>query len=224
MKTGIIGLPQVGKTSLFRILTKASLSPARANPREAARALAHVMGGDVVFGDERPTPTMLERAQAKLAQRIGPEAAEALALPLIQTAREIAHETVAPLRGHIEAQQNEENLRAMTAGIRDFASKVDEWDEDIEKEMAKLVPKFLPGPGTTLPEYLSMLYAKVTARRGTQGDQDQGPRARRASRDYDDEPARGERIRPGMDPRKAVEIAVRQAEREYAAGARGRRR
>src|SRR3984893_2987339 len=36
MKTGIIGLPQVGKTALFRILTKAHLSdPAYANPREA---------------------------------------------------------------------------------------------------------------------------------------------------------------------------------------------
>ena len=29
MKTGIIGLPQVGKTSLFRILTKANLSEQR---------------------------------------------------------------------------------------------------------------------------------------------------------------------------------------------------
>ena len=36
MKTGIIGLPQVGKSSLFRILTKAQLSDhAFANPREA---------------------------------------------------------------------------------------------------------------------------------------------------------------------------------------------
>jgi hypothetical protein len=36
MKTAIIGLPQVGKTSLFRILTKAHLSEhALANPREA---------------------------------------------------------------------------------------------------------------------------------------------------------------------------------------------
>src|SRR6202166_2245848 len=42
MKTGIIGLPQVGKTSLFRILTKASLSPARANPREAHIGVAKV--------------------------------------------------------------------------------------------------------------------------------------------------------------------------------------
>src|SRR6266581_790777 len=41
MKTGIIGLPQVGKTSLFRILTKAHLS-ASANPREAHVGVAKV--------------------------------------------------------------------------------------------------------------------------------------------------------------------------------------
>jgi ribosome-binding ATPase len=43
MKTGIIGLPQVGKTSLFGILTKAKLSEqAYANPREAHVGAAKV--------------------------------------------------------------------------------------------------------------------------------------------------------------------------------------
>jgi ribosome-binding ATPase len=43
MKTGIIGLPQVGKTSLFRILTRAHLSDhAFANPREAHVGVAKV--------------------------------------------------------------------------------------------------------------------------------------------------------------------------------------
>src|SRR6204780_3877484 len=43
MKTGIIGLPQVGKTSLFGILTKARLSEqAYANPREAHIGVAKV--------------------------------------------------------------------------------------------------------------------------------------------------------------------------------------
>jgi len=41
MKTGIIGLPQVGKTSLFRILTKAAPSD-HANPREAHIGVAKV--------------------------------------------------------------------------------------------------------------------------------------------------------------------------------------
>jgi GTP-binding protein YchF len=43
MKTGIIGLPQVGKTSLFRILTKVDLSDqAYSNPREAHIGVAKV--------------------------------------------------------------------------------------------------------------------------------------------------------------------------------------
>ncbi len=42
MKTGIIGLPQVGKTSLFRILTHAPAEPAHANPREAHVGVAKV--------------------------------------------------------------------------------------------------------------------------------------------------------------------------------------
>jgi ribosome-binding ATPase len=43
MKTGIIGLPQVGKTSLFRILTKPHLSErAYSNPREAHIGVARV--------------------------------------------------------------------------------------------------------------------------------------------------------------------------------------
>ncbi len=42
MKTGIIGLPQVGKTSLFKILTKAPVAAAHANPREAHVGVAKV--------------------------------------------------------------------------------------------------------------------------------------------------------------------------------------
>src|SRR5215813_8483581 len=43
MKTGIIGLPQVGKTSLFQILTKAHVSAqAHSNPREAHIGVAKV--------------------------------------------------------------------------------------------------------------------------------------------------------------------------------------
>src|SRR5579864_6642149 len=43
MKTGIIGLPQVGKTSLFKILTKADISSSSfANPREAHLGVAKV--------------------------------------------------------------------------------------------------------------------------------------------------------------------------------------
>lgn len=42
MKSGIIGLPQVGKTSLFKILTKAHVAAAHGNPREAHIGVATV--------------------------------------------------------------------------------------------------------------------------------------------------------------------------------------
>ncbi len=42
MKTGIIGLPQVGKTSLFKILTKVQVDAAHHNPREAHIGVAKV--------------------------------------------------------------------------------------------------------------------------------------------------------------------------------------
>src|SRR5512135_811018 len=42
MKSGIIGLPQVGKTSLFTILTKQQVSVAHGNPREAHIGMATV--------------------------------------------------------------------------------------------------------------------------------------------------------------------------------------
>lgn len=42
MKTGIIGLPQVGKTSLFTILTKVDVSHAGHNPREGHIGVARV--------------------------------------------------------------------------------------------------------------------------------------------------------------------------------------
>ena len=42
MKSGIIGLPQVGKTSLFKILTKAQVEERSHNPREAHLGVAKV--------------------------------------------------------------------------------------------------------------------------------------------------------------------------------------
>src|ERR1700722_2245376 len=47
MQTGIIGLPQVGKTSLFRILTKARLE-SRSTPNQAHLGIARVPDARVV--------------------------------------------------------------------------------------------------------------------------------------------------------------------------------
>src|SRR6201988_4609947 len=77
MKTGIIGLPQVGKTSLFRILTKAHLSDsARANPREAHIGVAKVPDDRLdrlaaLYNPKKLTHTSVEYVDVGA---IGPEA------------------------------------------------------------------------------------------------------------------------------------------------------
>lgn len=48
MQTGIIGLPQVGKTSLFRILTRARVESSRGAPNQAHVGIAKVPDGRVV--------------------------------------------------------------------------------------------------------------------------------------------------------------------------------
>jgi GTP-binding protein YchF len=82
MKTGIIGLPQVGKTSLFKILTKAQLAPAHASPREAHVGVARVpddrldrlaalykprklIHASVEYVDVAAMPTHASKAEAK---------------------------------------------------------------------------------------------------------------------------------------------------------------
>ena len=65
MKTGIIGLPQVGKTSLFKILTKAKLeAQGYSNPREAHIGVARVPDARLdklseVFGESRVISGMI---------------------------------------------------------------------------------------------------------------------------------------------------------------------
>ncbi len=77
MKTGIIGLPQVGKTSLFKILTKADISNrSYANPREAHIGVATVPDTRLDRLAELFNPKKLVHAQVEFADvaAIGQEA------------------------------------------------------------------------------------------------------------------------------------------------------
>jgi GTP-binding protein YchF len=77
MKTGIIGLPQVGKTSLFKILTKADISTRTyANPREAHIGVATVPDDRLDRLSAKYNPKKLIHAQVEYADvaAIGQEA------------------------------------------------------------------------------------------------------------------------------------------------------
>jgi hypothetical protein len=77
MKTGIIGLPQVGKTSLFKILTKVDVSErGYSNPREAHIGIATVPDDRLDRLAEQCNPEKLVHAQVEYADvaAIGQEA------------------------------------------------------------------------------------------------------------------------------------------------------
>lgn len=77
MKTGIIGLPRVGKTSLFKILTKADIeNRAYANPKEAHIGVATVPDDRLDRLAELCNPKKLVHAQVEFADvaAIGQEA------------------------------------------------------------------------------------------------------------------------------------------------------
>jgi ribosome-binding ATPase len=76
MKTGIIGLPQVGKTSLFKILTHADLSHRSSNPREAHIGIATVPDDRLDRLAAQCNPRKLVHAQVEFADMgaIGQEA------------------------------------------------------------------------------------------------------------------------------------------------------
>src|SRR5579885_557127 len=94
MKTGIIGLPQVGKTSLFRILTKAALTPAHANPREAHLGIAKVPDDRLDRLAAQYNPKKLTHATVEYADvaAIGQEALKETAfLTNLRTVDALAH-------------------------------------------------------------------------------------------------------------------------------------
>jgi len=77
MKTGILGLPQTGKTSLFKILTKVKLDPqAYSNPREAHLGVAKVPDDrlDKLAALYRPKKTIYATVEYADVGAIGQEA------------------------------------------------------------------------------------------------------------------------------------------------------
>ncbi|HYE24711.1 MAG TPA: redox-regulated ATPase YchF [Clostridia bacterium] len=95
MKTGIIGLPQVGKTSLFKILTKADISNrGYANPREAHIGVATVPDDRLDRLAKLFNPRKLVHVQVEFADvaAIGQEALKETAfLANLRTVDALAH-------------------------------------------------------------------------------------------------------------------------------------
>jgi len=98
MKSGIIGLPQVGKTSLFRILTRAKIEEhGRSNPREAHIGVARVPDArlDKLSALYSPKKTTFAQVEYVDVAAIGQEAFERNRIPHQSAQRRRAHSRAA---------------------------------------------------------------------------------------------------------------------------------
>src|SRR5246500_4655904 len=146
MKTGIIGLPQVGKTSLFKILTKAKLEDrGYSNPREAHLGVAKVPDErlDKLAALYEPKKTIYATVEYADVAAIGQEALKETAFlaalrnvdALIHVLRAFEDDSI-PHVGEIDPLRDIKNVE-FDLMISDL-TQVEKRLERVEKDMKKM--------------------------------------------------------------------------------------
>src|SRR5947207_7773545 len=145
MKTGIIGLPQVGKTSLFRILTKAHLAEhAYSNPREAHVGIAKVPDDRLDRLAAQYNPRKLTHASVEYVDvgAIGQEALkESAYLGLLRNVDALAHVVRAfeddsiPHVGPIDPVRDIKNVEfdLMVSDLGQIEKRLERVEKDLKK-------------------------------------------------------------------------------------------
>src|SRR5919109_1374079 len=145
MKTGIIGLPQVGKTSLFKILTKAHLDErAFSNPREAHVGVAKVPDArlDKLSALYSPKKTVHAAVEYVDVAAIGKEALKDTALTTaLRGVDELAHvvrafdDPAIPHVGPIDPLRDIQNVEfdLMVSDLGQVEKRLERLEKDLKK-------------------------------------------------------------------------------------------
>jgi GTP-binding protein YchF len=146
MKNGIIGLPQVGKTSLFKILTRSDLSQRSSNPREAHIGVATVPDERLDRCAKLCNPRKLVHAQVEFADMgaIGQEALkESGYLAALRGVDAIAHvvrafedEAIPHAPGSIDPKRDIANVEfdLMVSDLAQVESRLERMKKDLLKK------------------------------------------------------------------------------------------
>jgi hypothetical protein len=153
MKTGIIGLPQVGKTSLFKILTKADISNRTyANPREAHIGVATVPDDRLDRLAKLFNPRKLVHAQVEYSDvaAIGQEALKETAfLANLRNVDALAHvlrtfdNDSIPHVGPIDPLRDARNVEAdlIVSDLIQIESRLERVQKDLKKKKTPEIEK-----------------------------------------------------------------------------------
>src|SRR5207244_11819563 len=146
MKTGIIGLPQVGKTSLFKILTKVDVAArGHSNPREAHLGIAKVPDDRLDRLATQYNPKKLTHASVEYADvaAIGQEALKETAfLTNLRTVDALAHvlrafdDPAIPHVGEIDPLRDIKNVEfdLMVNDLGQIEKRLERLEKDLKKQ------------------------------------------------------------------------------------------
>ena len=144
------------------------------------------------------------------------------ATPSCHAPKAMLEQTIGPLKQQTEELQKAAAVRGIAASTREFGASVvergEEWDEDIQKEMAELSETVQPGDETLINDYLATLYDTVSARRmRTKNARANLERLRRVRNEQEPTssvrpvPKGAERVTVDMSEKDAVALASRLA-------------
>src|SRR5712692_595033 len=144
MKTGIIGLPQVGKTSLFRILTKAKLDAHALHSRDAHVGIARVPDErldklSALYHPEKTTHATVEYVDvAAIGQEALKESAYALRLREVESLTHVLRafeDPAIPHVGELDPRKDARNVEADLI-VSDMV-QIDKRMERLEKDLKR---------------------------------------------------------------------------------------
>ena len=192
------------------------------DPDNAVRAIAASRGITLTEAKVEAETKVVDALETQWTDTVGAEAA-ALLRPLFeQTAKAMLEQTIGPLKQQTEELQKAAAVRGIAASTREFGASVvergEEWDEDIQKEMAELSETVQPGDETLINDYLATLYDTVSARRmRTKNARANLERLRRVRNEQEPTssvrpvPKGAERVTVDMSEKDAVALASRLA-------------
>lgn len=194
----------------------------RSDPETAIRTIAQA--AKIPFGEAKVAAeaTVADTLEAKWAKTVGDDAAKLLRPLFEETARAMIQQEVEPLKSATAGITQASYERGIAAGIETFGAQVrergEEWDDEIQGEMAKIADSVNPSDTATLEGYISHLYDTAMARRmrtkSARANLERLKKARQESEPVSSTRPTGkgeERITNEMSDKDAVAIAVRQA-------------
>jgi len=201
------------------------------NPEKAARRLAELSGLTITEAraevrEAKDTANAVTDDLTKMwKDSIGDDAAPILRPVIEATARAVIEKILGPIKAQTEELTTAAQRRAFAASVAEFGGTVtqrgEEWDAEIQSDMAALTHTVTPSSDASVDDYLSNLYDTVMMRRSRTHTARANLARLRKIRDEQEPniPARPtvkseERITNEMSDKDAVALAVRAARRE----------